>query len=413
MENFLKYDVDSTKLQSFVALVLQEKSNKTIYDDPFLFMKALKLELAKALESEMLDNIRKGYNPGIVHFSGLPQDEIIPSGESPDERNETKTRISEALILATAALVNCYLFSKKTEQNGAIFHNISPVKGKEAVISSVGRDPFYYHTEIAYAPKVPKFLMLYCLESDPNAKTSYFFIKDILEKIPEHFKRIMRKPIFRLSAVAGYDQDSTVCPLLSIESETNTEFFRFYQCIDRLEIETNDETERLEAESLLQFLKATIIFPQPGEEPAISLQKGEALLFNNGWTQNSGEHFGVMHGRVGRIENPNRWLQRGYFFDASAEETQQKMTAGYLRFLAIAFEKYPLKMAVACLKTAIEHSVDYQKIAKNFPADTKKSKLFWEGIQPRKNANSWLERIAREAEIVNDHDAPNHVVEYK
>jgi alpha-ketoglutarate-dependent taurine dioxygenase len=397
-----KYEVDlsSSNFDTFVQMVLMESSNKTLYTHPFLFMKAYQMGLVDALSEEMkacLRAMKEGLSPGIIHIKGFPQDHILPSDAPAVERNQSKTRVSEAIILATAALLGCYLYSKKTEQDGVIVHNISPVKGKESVVSSVGLDPFYYHTEIAYASAVPKFLMLFCLEGDLCAKTSYFFIKTILQNIPEAIKATMRKPVFKVSAVAGYDQDEIITPLLHLDPQTGQETFRFYQKVDRLEAAPRFSEEADEVTRCLTFLTAhaSLIFPAPGEEPSVGLNPGEALLFNNGWSATD-QHHGVMHGRVGRIENKNRWLQRGYFFDITPD-MQHKISRGYGHFLKHAIKNYPLKTAADLLKTAIKHTPEYKACLDTHPEYTE-SQLFFHSVGAKKSKRSWLNQLARRSE---------------
>lgn len=396
------------KFKFFLRMALKQGIDQKIYNDPFFFMKALKLELANALDPELLEilhDMDRNQGPGIVHLIGLPEEPFVPNDETALLRCKQKTRVTESLILATAALLNCYLYSKETEQNGAIIHNVSPVAGKENVISSVGKDPFYYHTEIAYSNEVPKFLMLVCLESDPSAKTSYMYIKDILAGIPENIKQTMRKAIFKINAVVGYDSDSTISPLLSINPTTSEETFRFYQNVSRIEVASDDEFEQREALDCLKFLTehASRVFPAPGSEPSVGLQKGEGLLFNNGRGYPD-KHHGVMHGRVGGIENPSRWLQRGYFFDVTPA-IQEKVHAGYFRFLTNTLSKRKndsFEIAVTCLKTAISNTPDYQRCKNENPEYTQ-SQLFFHAIKPRRapeeGRNSWLKRIAEEADI--------------
>ena len=63
-------------------------------------------------------------------------------------------------------------------------------------ISSRGKEPFFMHTESAYLPDPPEFLMLLGLESDQTAKTSYFLLNDILCQIPQELIETMKKPEF-------------------------------------------------------------------------------------------------------------------------------------------------------------------------------------------------------------------------
>ncbi len=358
---------DASRFNLFNSLIQREGIGERVYHDPFRFMKLWHFELANMFESDALAclfSLREGRDIGISLLNGLPIDSVIPTGESALARNAYKTRVSEAVILSMATLMGCYLYSKPTEQEGVIVHNVSPVKGKEHVVSSVGRDPFYYHTEIAYASAVPRFLMLFCLEGDVTARTSYFFINQIMEGIPEEIKALMRLPIFKLGAVTGYTTEETVTPILSVDSITGVETFRFYQEVSRIKPAFAEGESNEQALHCLGFLEshAKEVFPVSGEEPSIGLRPGQALLFNNGWTSGA-QHYGVMHGRVGYITNPSRWLQRGYFFEMTGLE-KSAANLGYASYLweLIKDKDFPIGLAVTCLKKAIQETPTYKRM---------------------------------------------------
>lgn len=446
----IKITGDHPQLDFFKTLVLREGKGRRMYDNPFHFMKLWHFEIAQLFDPASLaelTHLREGKGAGIAHLSGLPIDMIIPSGSSALERNVDKTRISEAVILSMATLMNCYLYSKPMEQDGVIVHNVSPIKGKENVVSSVGRDPFYYHTEIAYADEVPRFLMLFCLEGDPTAKTSYFFIDQILKNIPDDIKTLMRLPIFKIGSVAGYTIEETITPLLSLDA-TGMETFRFYQLVSRIEPAFSEGEDYEKAITCLKFLEphAKTIFPEVGAEPSISLQPAEALLFNNGWsrdrTAETGgdiKHHGVMHGRVGYISNPSRWLQRGYLFEMTRLE-KEKANQGYANYLweLLTDPTVPAWMAARCLKTAIQQNSLYQTLSQKNPA-APRAWLFLNSVnslsrlgrvkeryktvvtdateatyaaariqraycfhRARTEASSWLSRLAHDAEFLAD-----------
>lgn len=407
MPHIIVFDLKSTKFNHFKDVVLEQQNSTKIYDNQHYYTKALKFALAQALTQEALyalQQMSQGHEPGVIHFKNLPQDENLSVADSVLARNINKTRMSESLILAMAALTGCYLYAKPSEQNGTMVHNISPIPGKEGIISSIGRDPFYYHTEIAYSPDVPLFLMLYCLEADSEAKTSYFPIQQLLAKIPEDIKETMRKPIFELSAVVGYDEESVITPLLYANPMTGREVFRFYQNIDRIQPKPRTENESIEVDVCLNFLKqhAGAMFPKAGHEPSIALQAGEALIFNNGWRNLAKDmHNGVMHGRVGYIRNPNRWLQRSYFFPTNPQIDAQ-INEGYYHFLfeMITNKRTSLLLAVSQLKITIKNTNSYKELKATKP-NFNEAQLFFHSVQPdcKLKKQHWLRNLATNAEL--------------
>jgi len=70
------------------------------------------------------------------------------------------------------------------EQNGQIIQNIVPVHKLEyQQISSSSKVELALHTETAFHPYRPDYVLLMCLRGDANAATTYANIEDILEKL--------------------------------------------------------------------------------------------------------------------------------------------------------------------------------------------------------------------------------------
>ena len=77
-------------------------------------------------------------------------------------------------MLGIADIMGYKLHSNPKEQNGKLVHNIHPVKGHEANISSKGKKPFYLHTENPFESTPPYFLMLMGLEGIQLLKPAIF-----------------------------------------------------------------------------------------------------------------------------------------------------------------------------------------------------------------------------------------------
>lgn len=248
--------------------------------------------------------------PDIVHIKNFPIDTDIPSGKTAQERCAKKGYVSEYAMLGIVKLMGYRFYTLPTQQNGSVINNVSPVKGAYDTFSSKGRVPFFLHTDGAHQAHPPSFLMLVGLEGDRTSQTSYLHIGKLLEGLPQWVEEGMKKPHFRIRSGDGFDgREEGAFALISQD-------LRFRDKRMRLRIRQNMErvvpmTE--EAGRVLAYFEARFAHLEAEGKHihAVSLQRGDALIFNNGWGI---DHIkGVMHGRSGYVSNLNRWLQRGLF----------------------------------------------------------------------------------------------------
>ncbi len=289
-------------------------------------MKVMEGKIEEVFPKEVVDSLKemgKTGDPSVILIKGMPIDREIPEADTVSERSDKKTKVSEKAIFGVASLMGYKLESNPKEQSGKPIHNIAPVKGFENTTSSKGRDPFYLHTENPFEQSPPEFLMLVGLEADPSAKTTYFFLEGFIESFPEEIIEAMKKEEFEIRSGAGFDEVEKGNFSLITEESSGRLRLRLYQSMERIRPLTP------EAENALNYISEKFNKVEiDGEINGISLQRGEALIFNNGWGLDKIR--GIMHGRGGYIENPNRWLQRG-FLKKPNEQDIDNIAEGYYR----------------------------------------------------------------------------------
>ncbi len=300
-------------VEDFVAAHAQTSP----YHNPEFFLKNVGAILQENLPEATVATLKNMGDvgvPDILLLKNFPVDQVVPDGDTIEQRVSAKGRVSEAAMLGMANLMGYKLQSHPNEQNGSVVHNIAPVKEKYNTVSSKGRDPFYLHTENPFEENPPEFLILVGLEADPTAKTTYFPVSDFLANLPEWVKDGMRKPEFEIRSGAGVDGTTKgQYSLLTNEQDSARTRLRLYQNMERIMPLTEN------AAQVLQHLEQAFAKVEADNAiRAVGLQKGESIIFNNGWTKDAGMH-GVMHGRAGYISNPNRWLQRGFFHRPEVE----------------------------------------------------------------------------------------------
>lgn len=87
----------------------------------------------------------------------------------------------------------CY----KQEQGGQLIQHIIPVfKTEYGQISTSSKTNLELHTETAFHPYKPSFVLLLCLRGDKNAVTTYANVEDIVEKLSPESIEMLNKPFF-------------------------------------------------------------------------------------------------------------------------------------------------------------------------------------------------------------------------
>lgn len=124
---------------------------------------------------------------GYIIFSGLPQDEDIPSPPTQGECITGKTSISESVLLGVTEALGFHPFSYREEKQGVLIHDITPVTGKETSVSSNGTRDFPWHTDAAFLNRSirPSTLSLYCLINQTNTGTSLAPVSEILRHLSQ------------------------------------------------------------------------------------------------------------------------------------------------------------------------------------------------------------------------------------
>jgi len=355
------FHIDSSKTKNFIQFV--EKLYISPYKNPGLYMKLVEKEFQNIFPENLVSTLKdmaKTGEPSLIVIKEMPIDSIIPKAESLEERKNKKKYVSEASILGITSLMECKLDSSKQEQNGNIIHDVSPIKGHENKISSKGKEPFYLHTESTYHDNPPDFLMLLGLEGDPTAKTSYFFINDIIERIPQDIIEKLMKPEFEIHSGHGLDRhESIIKPLISYDENTKLYRIRLFQNDDRQNNDDRIQPLTNDAKQALLYLKKIFSHQDFSMEKiqGICLDAGDAIIFNNGWGIN--KISGIMHGRAGHINNPSRWLQRGFLFHLTPED-KIKLSDDYYRALSMVIQqrRFSLKESSRALKLAMLDSAD-------------------------------------------------------
>jgi L-asparagine oxygenase len=189
------------------------------------------------------------------------------------------------------------LVSYKQEQDGRLIQNIVPVhKTETQQISTSSKVELYLHTETAFHPYKPSFVILMCLRGDETAMTTYSSLVDILGELSSEQVDILRTPSFTTSLDDSFmmhgEPDFTfeITPLSSDNS--GNDIFTFDWALMK------GKTE--EAQSALSAVRDAI----SKTTKEVALKTGDVMVIDNRV---------AVHGRKPfqpRYDGTDRWVKR-------------------------------------------------------------------------------------------------------
>ena len=153
-----------------------------------------------------LENFRAESEPtGCLLLRGLPVGDLPPTPAHPTEPT-AKGLSTERLLLAIAACLGEPV-GYRPEHGGSIVQNIVPVPALAArQTSTSSKVELMFHTEAAFHPHRPRYLLLFCLRGDPAAETTISSIHAALPHLDQDTLDILFQNRFRCAVDESYLQ---------------------------------------------------------------------------------------------------------------------------------------------------------------------------------------------------------------
>ena len=221
----------------------------------------------------------------------------IPATPATPITPTAKDRKSELALLALATKLGEPV-GYAPEHGGSIVQNLVPTRGDvgRQTSTSSGVD-LAFHTETAFHPFLPRYLLLLCLRGDPAAATTLASVADVLPALDSETIATLRQPLFRTAVDESFGGERGVPhgprrPVLGGPSD------RPWLCWD----EELTSAETPEATRALASLQAAVA----ERHRSIVLAEGDLLVVDN--TR-------CVHGRSpfdARFDGTDRWLQRTF-----------------------------------------------------------------------------------------------------
>lgn len=225
-----------------------------------------------------------------VDIGEIPATPAQPYFDSPQLETARKT-------LLTHATSHGYPISFVQEQSGALIQNILPVhKTEYEQISTSSKVQLALHTETAFHPHKPDYVMLLCLRGDPSAVTTYANIEDVVKLLDNEMISYLQDSVYSTGVDKSFRSSDkkykeVKLPILKKIGSDEYNFLYDEDLMKPTNILASMALEKL-SEAISKCIKEVV------------LKTGDLLIIDNNKT---------IHGRKPfqpRYDGTDRWVQR-------------------------------------------------------------------------------------------------------
>jgi len=213
-----------------------------------------------------------------------------------DSSYKIATHHKSIFALHFAANVFGTLVGYAQEQNGELVHNVMPIP-QQALnqISSSSEVALALHTELAFHPYKPDYVVLLCLRGDPAALTTYAILTELLEELSDETISVLHQQWYTTTIDLSFILNGATDRKIPT-SVLNT--------IDGITTLTYDEALIKPINKLADTALAELKTAINKCTHSVALEKGDMLILRNKT---------VIHGRNSfkpRYDGTDRWLLR-------------------------------------------------------------------------------------------------------
>jgi len=184
------------------------------------------------------------------------------------------------------------------EHGGRIVQNIVPTRADaDSQTSTSSRSSLMFHTETAFHPHRPRYLLLLCLRGDPSAYTTLVSVHDLMERLPAGTVDVMFEPRFRTAVDASFlnGRQNVLGEARPLITGTRAEPTFIYDADLTIGVDSESNDVLRQLRELIGEIKTSVV-----------LEPGDLLIVDNNV---------AVHGRspfVAHFDGADRWLQRSF-----------------------------------------------------------------------------------------------------
>jgi alpha-ketoglutarate-dependent taurine dioxygenase len=184
------------------------------------------------------------------------------------------------------------------EHGGRVVQNIVPTPAdSNSQTSTSSRSNLMFHTETAFHPHRPRYLLLLCLRGDPAAHTTLVSIHDLIDRLPHETVDVMLEPRFRTAVDVSFldGRENVLGEARPLVTGTRAEPTFIFDADLTLGTDPGSDEVVRRLRELIEELKTSVV-----------LEPGDLLVVDNNI---------AVHGRspfVARFDGADRWLQRSF-----------------------------------------------------------------------------------------------------
>ncbi|MGA7759346.1 MAG: TauD/TfdA family dioxygenase [Ilumatobacteraceae bacterium] len=233
---------------------------------------------------------------GALLLRNVPIGELPPTPPTPD--TPVAKDLATELALLTVARRLGQPVGYVPEHGGRIVQNIVPTQSDaDQQTSTSSRSNLMFHTETAFHPHRPRYLLLLCLRGDPAAHTTLASVHDIMDHLPDDVVDVMFQPRFRTAVDASFlaGRTNELGPARPLVTGTRGEPTFIFDADLTVGIDAA-------ADDVLAAVRTAIA----EVETSVVLEPGDLLVVDNNV---------AVHGRSpfsARFDGTDRWLQRSF-----------------------------------------------------------------------------------------------------
>ena len=159
--------------------------------------------LPTVVHDALVDFADMAARSGALLLRGLPVGDLPPTPPTPTTPG-TKDSVSEFTLLTVARRLGQPV-GYEPEHGGDLVQNIVPTRAAlDRQISTSSKVQLMFHTEAAFHPYRPRYLLLLCLRGDPTASTTLSSIYEVLPQLPTSVVDTLFEPRFRTAVDESY-----------------------------------------------------------------------------------------------------------------------------------------------------------------------------------------------------------------